>query len=74
MSQIFDSPDKDPRQFEENTSGGRPEKPDTRNNPDPKKQDGGQQPKPQPLTREDLPDSTNESRGATGSGQRQDSN
>jgi hypothetical protein len=28
----------------------------------------------QQLTKEDLPDSTNESRGTTGSGQRQDSN
>lgn len=28
----------------------------------------------EPLKKEDLPDSTNESMGATGSGQRQDSN
>ena len=41
---------------------------------DASKQDGSKQDEPKGLTKEDLPDATNESTGAMGSGQRQDSN
>jgi hypothetical protein len=40
----------------------------------PRQPDKEGQNKKQRLSKEDLPDSTNESRGTTGSGQRQDSN
>ena len=70
MSQTFDSPDKDPRQFEENAPASGQEKTGSKKDKAP---DPGQS-KQQQLTKEELPDSTNESRGNTGSGQRQDSN
>ena len=41
---------------------------------DTSKQDKLKQDEPKGLTKEDLPDATNESTGAMGSGQRQDSN
>ena len=70
MSQTFDSPDKDPRQFDETTSGGRQDKP-AQGNKEGRDQKQTQNPQ---LSPEDVPDSSNESRGTTGSGQRQDSN
>jgi hypothetical protein len=55
----------------------RDKQPEKSNMDQPKKQQKGrdqEKPKNQQLTKEDLPDSTNESQGTTGSGQRQDSN
>ena len=68
MEQTFNSPDKDPRQHTNEESQT------NENNQQGSQNQGQQQQTKNDLTSKDIPDSTNETTGSTGSGQRQDSN
>lgn len=72
MEMIFDQPDKDPRQH--NDSGNQQPEPNQRQQSLDNDQTNTRNDQQNSLDKSDLPDSSNESTGKMGSGQRQDSN